>query len=148
MTDVISGEYSETYYNKFKEKTEKLFYYKNEKLYCKYDFFKNGKIKKKYKYSKGIECGYVLYDYYTDNQLKSESEYNKDGKTKSIKTYYKNKLLYQIKEFDETGFVSKIIKYTYKNDTVSKKSVYDGDFNLVQVTDYTKSPTETTKNDK
>ena len=143
--DAKNGCYTETIFNKFRNKTEEISYNKNKVILNRKEFMKNGNIKKKVNYKNGSETGYILYDYYSDNQLKNATEYSVDGKAVKITTYYKNKLLYQIKQFNKDGMIEKITKYSYNGDKLTKKSIYDSEFNLVQVTDYTKNPPEIIK---
>lgn len=137
-TDVNTGKSVETIYNKYKQKTFEITYDKEKRVTEQKEFMKNGNIKKKTLFSNGSETGYILYDYYADNQLKNKTEYSVNGKTLKITTYYKNNLLYQIKEFDKNGMVERITKYSYKGDKLYKKSVYDSDYNLSSTIDYSK----------
>lgn len=138
--DCETGKVLETVYDRFKTKTEEISYNKNGAITDKKDFLKNGCVKKRHIYSGGNETGYVLYDYYSDNQVKNETEYSMNGRAVKMKTYYKNRLLYQIKDFSSSGMISRITKYSYKGDILTKESVFDADFNLYQVTDYSKNP--------
>ncbi|MCQ2480234.1 MAG: hypothetical protein MJ120_06280 [Clostridia bacterium] len=139
-TDCETGKALETVYDRFKTKTEEISYSSDGIITDKKDFMKNGCVKKRHIYNGGNETGYVLYDYYSDNKVKNETEYGMNGRAVKMKTYYKNKLLYQIKDFDSGGMISRIRKYSYKGDILAKESFYDADFNLYQVKDYSKSP--------
>ena len=147
-TDLNSGNYLETYFDRFKTKTQEINFNADGKIKNKREYSKNGCVKKSYIYKNGSETGYVLYDYYSDKQLKNETIYTLDGKTVRTTTYYKNKLLYQIKDYDDGGMIEKITKYAYKGETLAKESLYDGDFNLYRVTDYTKNPPVITEYEK
>jgi hypothetical protein len=75
------------------------------------------------------------------NGLSEEySDYALDGKTVKITTYYKDKLLYQVKLFDPQGSIRQIVKYHYKGTALVKKCVYNADFELTDTYDYTQSP--------
>lgn len=143
--DLINDCYKETEYDKFKKKTTETVYSDNGSIIEKRDYLSNGNIRKTYMFKDGKETGYILYDYYSDNQLKNETEYSSDGKTVKMITYYKNKVLYQIKEFGKDGMIDKIRKYSYKGDKLVKESLYDSEFNLTKTTDYEKNPPEIIK---
>lgn len=147
-TDMNSGSYLETHFDRFKTKTEEVSFNSEGKIKNKRDFMKNGCIRKSYIYKNGAETGYILYDYYSDGQIKNETIYSIDGKTVRMTVYYKNKLLYQIKDFNEKGTIEKITKYSYRGEMLVKESLYDGDFNLYRTTDYTKNPPEITEYEK
>ncbi|MCQ2470888.1 MAG: hypothetical protein MJ147_02505 [Clostridia bacterium] len=144
-TDVETGKCYETVYDRFKTKTEEITYSSNGVIIDKKDFLKNGCVKKAHIYNGGNETGYIIYDYYTDNQVKNETEYDIGGRAVKMTTYYKNRLLYQIKDFDKEGMICKITKYSYKGDVLIKESLFDADFNLYQVTDFSKSPPNVTR---
>ena len=143
--NVRTGSREETVYDKYKNKTEEIFYNSDGIVTGRKEYLKNGNVKKTYIYKNGKETGYTLFDYYTDNQLKSETVYSISGKTVKITTYYKNRQLYQIKDFDKSGMVEKITKYFYKGDNLVKISLYDGEFNLYQSTDFSTDPPKITK---
>ena len=147
-TDLDSCNYIEINYDRFKTKTDEISFTSDGKIKNKREFMKNGCVRKSYIYQNGEETGYVLYDYYSDKQLKNKTVYTLDGKNVRITTYYKNKLLYQIKDFDGNGMIEKITKYSYKGETPVKESVYDGNFNLCRTTDYTKNPPVVTNYEK
>ncbi len=146
-TDTKSGEYVETRYDKFKNKTFETYYDSESRITKKVEFALSGAVKRTFLYTDGAETGYIIYDYYSDGQIKNESEYAKSGRTVKITTYYKNKLLYQIKEFGADGFVSKITKYSYKGDKLIKESVFNSDFELTETVDHTVDPPKRIKAD-
>lgn len=129
----------ETYYNKFKVKTYEISYNTKSEIINKKEFLKNGNIKKSVNYTNEKETGYIVFDYYSDNKIKNETEYSETGIVVRNKTYYKDGTVYQIKEFDGNGMINKIIKYNYKNNKLIKISEYNGDFELISVKDYSKN---------
>lgn len=139
-TDTKTKERIETLFDKFKVKTTEIYYNADGAITDKKEFSANLNVKKSYTYSDGEETGYILYDYYGDNQLKTKTLYSLDGLTVNITTYYKGGLLYQIKEFDKNGLISKITKNTYQGEKLVKKTVFNGDFMPVESWDYKKSP--------
>lgn len=138
--DTLTGEYTETEYDKMKNKTFETYFNKESQPVKRLEYSQSGGIKRTFLYSDGKENGYILYDYYSDGQVKNESEYSQSGIAVKITTYYKNKQLYQIKEFGSDGILKKITKYSYKGDTLTKESVYNGSFELTDVVDYTSDP--------
>lgn len=147
-TDLNSGNYLETYFDRFKTKIGETVFSSDGQIKNKRDFMENGCVKKSYIYKNGAQTGYILYDYYSDKQLKNETVYALDGKTVKMTTYYKNKLLYQIKDYDKSGMIEKIAKYSYKGETLIKESLYDGEFSLYRTTDYSKNPPVVTDYEK
>ncbi len=138
--DTISGEFTDTEYDKFKNKIFETYFGSDSKPVKKVEFSGSGGVKRTFLYTDGQESGYIIYDYYSDGQIKNESEYSKDGKALKITTYYKNNQLYQIKEFGADGMVSKITKYSYKGDELVKESVYNSEFELTDTVDYSTDP--------
>lgn len=141
-TNTLTGETTLTEYDKMKNITFETYYDRNSVIIRKNEFSQSGSVKRTFLYKNGEESGYIIYDYYSDGQIKNESEYSENGRSVRITTYYKNRQLYQIKEFGSDGMISKITKYSYKGDTVIKKSVYNSEFELTDTYDYTKDPAE------
>ncbi len=143
----INHQICDTFYDKYKRISEKTVYNSKNKIISHIIYLNNGKIKKEYLYNDGKESGYIIYDYYSDYEIKNINQYSSEGKTVKVTTYYKNKQIYQIKDFNKNGLVCKITKYTYKGDKIVKESVYDSEFNLIKTTDYSKNPPVKTEYD-
>ena len=140
-TDLMSNKYSETQYDKFKNKLSTTYFTSEGTIYDKAEYDEKERIKKRFNYINGNINSYTVYEYYNKTQLKSECEYTVSGKAVKYMIYYKDGKLSQERLFDSGGMVKSITKHKYKNEKLIYTAVYDSDFKITESWDYSKSPT-------
>ena len=109
-TDLNSGNYIETYFDRFKTKIDETVFNSDGQIKNKREFMENGCVKKSYIYKNGAQTGYILYDYYSDKQLKNETVYALDGKTVKMTTSDPDRfgrMEYSKYEYDTEGRLTK-----------------------------------------
>lgn len=139
-TDLMSGKYNETQFDKFKNKLSTSYFLSDSTIYDKTEFDEKERVKKRYNYNNGNIKSYTVYEYYNETQIKSECEYSVSGKAMKYMIYYKDGKLSQERQYDSGGMIESIIKHKYKNDKLIYSAVYDSDFKITESWDYSKSP--------